>query len=96
MLQFAQFENRLKAIRNPLYVQVYETDDPLVKEFPRVGLVGLALEVQDDECLRVMADEFQNPRAGFMNHIYWEDLEEPGDRLNAQMKPRGRSLMRVQ
>jgi hypothetical protein len=22
-----------------------------------------------------MVQEFQNPRTGFMNHIYWKDLE---------------------
>jgi hypothetical protein len=30
---------------------------------------------EDDECLEVMAETFQNPRSGFMQHIYWEDLD---------------------
>ncbi|KAI1186813.1 hypothetical protein F5B17DRAFT_345416 [Nemania serpens] len=74
MMQFHQFEKELGRLRNPLYVQAYETD-PLWRSHKRVGLAYLALHVQDDECLKVMAREFQNPRAGFMNHIYWEDLE---------------------
>ena len=35
-----------------------------------------ALRGEDDECLRVIAEEFQNPRAGLMNHIFWEDLDD--------------------
>ncbi|KAJ2996581.1 hypothetical protein NUW58_g928 [Xylaria curta] len=74
MMLFHGFESELGKLRNPLYVKAYETD-PLWKKHKRVGLAYLALHVQDEECLRVMAREFQNPRAGFMNHIYWEDLE---------------------
>lgn len=29
-----------------------------------------------------MAEQFENPRAGFKNHIYWEDLEDMGERAN--------------
>jgi hypothetical protein len=36
----------------------------------------LALAEQDDECLRVMAEEFENPRTGWITHIYWEDLDD--------------------
>jgi hypothetical protein len=32
------------------------------------------LATEDKECLKVMAELFQNPRSGFMQHIYWEDL----------------------
>jgi len=74
MMQFHQFENELRKLRNPLYVQAYETD-PHWRHHKRVGLAYLALERQDEECLRVMAREFQNPRAGLMNHIYWHDLD---------------------
>ncbi|KAI0506199.1 hypothetical protein F5B22DRAFT_470697 [Xylaria bambusicola] len=74
MVLFMQFESELDKLRNPLYVQAYETDRQWQKH-KRVGLAYLALHLQDEECLRVMAHEFQNPRAGFMNHIYWEDLE---------------------
>lgn len=35
----------------------------------------LALQEQEDECCRVMAEVFQDPRAGWMDFIYWEDLE---------------------
>jgi len=35
-----------------------------------------ALQGEDDECLRIMAEEFQNPRAGLMNHIFWKDLDD--------------------
>ncbi|GAP86992.1 hypothetical protein SAMD00023353_2401490 [Rosellinia necatrix] len=74
MAIFHQFEIELAKRRNPLYVQAYETD-PVWKSHKRVGLAYLALHLQDEECLQVMAREFENPRAGFMNHIYWDDLE---------------------
>jgi hypothetical protein len=38
--------------------------------------MGQALRDQDDECLRIMAKAFQEPRAGLTNHIYWDDLDE--------------------
>ncbi|KAI0100618.1 hypothetical protein GGR51DRAFT_531879 [Nemania sp. FL0031] len=78
MMLFHQFERELGKLRNPLYVQAYETD-PLWQKQKRVGLAYLALHLQDEECLHVMAREFQNPRAGFMNHIYWDDLESTGE-----------------
>ncbi|KAK5633104.1 hypothetical protein RRF57_008818 [Xylaria bambusicola] len=86
MMLFMQFEGELGKLRNPLYVQAYETDRQWQKH-KRVGLAYLALHLQDEECLRVMAHEFQNPRAGFMNHIYWEDLESTircGQRLSSK------------
>jgi len=39
-----------------------------------------ALQGEDNECLRIMAEEFQKPRAGLMDHIYWKDLDQ-------EMKP---------
>jgi hypothetical protein len=30
---------------------------------------------EDEECMEVMAREFQNPRSGWITHIYWEDLD---------------------
>ncbi|KAI0396786.1 hypothetical protein F5Y17DRAFT_59142 [Xylariaceae sp. FL0594] len=74
MLQFEQFETELKKLRNRLYVRAYETD-PRWRNNKQVGLTYLALHEQDDECLRVMAREFENPRSGFMNFIYWDDLD---------------------
>ncbi|KAI1349493.1 hypothetical protein F5Y01DRAFT_185579 [Xylaria sp. FL0043] len=74
MILFHQFERALSELRNPLYVQAYETD-PLWRKQKRVGLAYLALHLQDKECLQVMAREFQNPRTGFTNHIYWDGLD---------------------
>ncbi|KAI2638278.1 hypothetical protein GGS21DRAFT_510517 [Xylaria nigripes] len=74
MMLFHQFEEELSKLRNPLYMKAYEIE-PSWQKYKRVGLIYLALHVQDEECLRVMAREFQNPRSGFMNHIYWDDLQ---------------------
>ncbi|KAI2470526.1 hypothetical protein F4781DRAFT_175854 [Annulohypoxylon bovei var. microspora] len=78
---FTIMEDKLKETRNPLYVQAYEEARGELRREKRLGLVMLALSEQDDECLKIMAEVFQNPRAGFMNHIYWEDLEQTSVRM---------------
>lgn len=73
--QFQQFEEELARLRNPVYVQAYHTD-PTWRQHKRAGLVHLALKTNNEECLRVMAEQFEIPvRASFMHHLYWEDLE---------------------
>ncbi|KAI5853289.1 hypothetical protein GGS23DRAFT_620885 [Durotheca rogersii] len=74
MILSQQFEKRLGKLRNALYVQAYETDPSWQKQ-KRVRLTYPALRLQDEECLRVLAREFHNPRTGFTSHIYWHDLE---------------------
>lgn len=71
---FQIMEEELEKVRNPLYVQVYEKD-PNWKASKRVGLVYLALKNDDKVVLRAMADAFEMFRLGFMNHIYWDDLD---------------------
>ncbi|KAI1434363.1 hypothetical protein GGR50DRAFT_687666 [Xylaria sp. CBS 124048] len=91
MMLFHQFEKELSKVRNPLYVMAYETE-PLWQKQKRVGLAFYALHLQDEQCLRIMAREFQNPRAGFMNHIYWDDLESTqiyGEKLRAHRENDG-------
>ncbi|KAK4238128.1 hypothetical protein C8A03DRAFT_15370 [Achaetomium macrosporum] len=78
MMLFGRFEDELKKRRNRLYIRAYETDSEWSLQKP-AGLTLMALAGQDEECLRVMTDIFQNPRAGFMNHIYWKDLETTAD-----------------
>jgi len=75
MLLFSRIENELKRLRNPLWVRAYE-EDPFLTREKRASLTMLALAMEDDECLRVMAEMFQNPRAGWMQHIYWEELDD--------------------
>ncbi|KAK1762813.1 hypothetical protein QBC33DRAFT_599685 [Phialemonium atrogriseum] len=81
MMLFMQIEEELAKRANPLWARAYELD-PLWSRDKRVVLAFLALSEQDDECLRTMAREFEKPRAGFMNHIYWEDLGDTADRMN--------------
>lgn len=71
---FDVMEKKLKEVKNKVYMRAFETDRAWERA-KRSGLVFLAMETQDDECLRIMAHEFQNPRAGFMNHIFWKDLD---------------------
>ncbi|KAI5919301.1 hypothetical protein F4810DRAFT_512283 [Camillea tinctor] len=82
MTLFMGFEEELKKLRNPLYVEAYETNNQMKGE-KRVGLTMLALLEQDEECLRVMAKIFQEDRIGFMHHIYWDDLTSASDKLSA-------------
>lgn len=79
MLVFHQIEDELKRLRNPCWVRAYE-QDPFMSREKRASLTGLVLAEQDDECMKVMAREFQNPRAGFMQHIYWDDLDDGLDK----------------
>lgn len=75
IMLFEKIEEELKKRRNPVYVKAFETESAW-KRLPRVGLVYMAMLDEDEECLRVMAREFQNPRAGFMNHVYWDVTTE--------------------
>jgi hypothetical protein len=82
MLLFTQIEDELKRVRNPLWVRAYEEDPRMMRE-KRVSLTALVMNDEDEECLEVMAREFQNPRTGFMQHMYWEDLENKGKVMSA-------------
>lgn len=79
MMAFMKMEDELAALRNPLYVRAYETDREW-RHQKRGGLTFLALNEQDDECLRVMARVFEDMRTGFMSHIYWDDLHTSDER----------------
>ncbi|KAK0657747.1 hypothetical protein B0T16DRAFT_317985 [Cercophora newfieldiana] len=75
LMIFMQIEDTLREKRNPLYLEAYEsprTFRSLIEK--RLALTTMALEGRNDECLREIARIFENPRAGFMNHIYWDDL----------------------
>lgn len=72
---FDRIEEELKKRRNSVYVKAFETESAC-KRLPRVGLVYMAMLDEDEECLRVMAREFQDQRAGFMNHVYWDVTTE--------------------
>lgn len=71
MMLFDNIEEELRKRRNAVYLKAFETETAW-RRLPRVGLVYMAMLEEDEECLRVMAKEFQNPRAGFMNHVYWD------------------------
>ena len=80
LMLFMQIEERLKKLRNPLWVQAYERPDSSLKWEKRVALVTMALNESrrhhgQEECLTVMAEEFERSRMGWMTHIYWDDLE---------------------
>ena len=52
----------------------YESD-PILRREKRASLTSLVLANLDYECCRVMAEVFENPRTGWMNHFYWEESE---------------------
>ncbi|KAK7417730.1 hypothetical protein QQX98_004386 [Neonectria punicea] len=82
LMLFMRIEERLKELKNPLYLTAY--DCPGQKS--RITLTDMALQLEDEECLRAMAEVFQNPRAGFMHHIYWEDLDDLSPKRPKQSK----------
>jgi hypothetical protein len=77
MIHWELFEAELKRRRNPLYVLAYEEDPKTMRE-KRRSLTSLIMSQMDEECLELMAEVFTTPRYGAINHIYWEDLELPG------------------
>lgn len=83
IMLFERIEVELKKRRNPVYVKAFETESAW-KRLPRVGLVYMAMSDEDEECLRVMAREFQSPRSGFMNHVYWDVTTELPQRSNTE------------
>jgi hypothetical protein len=82
---FMQIEENLRKVRNPIYVKVYEENPTLMRE-KRLSLAVGALQGDDEQCLRIMAEGFQNPRSGFMNFIYWEDLDTDIDKMRSAFR----------
>lgn len=76
LILFSEIERELKQLRNPLWVEAYETNPRLTKE-KRSSLTLLSMAEENVECMKVMAEMFEKYRAGFMQHIYWDDLESP-------------------
>ncbi|VUC36775.1 unnamed protein product [Clonostachys rosea] len=80
---FEMLEHMLKEARNPVYVSAYE--DPTFRGDRRNRLVMLALEGQNEECMKIIAELFEQGRDGFRNNMYWSKSEGLGDRT-ARMK----------
>lgn len=88
---FMRIEEELEKKRNPLWVRAYkEARGPLAKQ-KRLSLTLLAMIEQDEECLEVMANIFTNPRAGFLQFIYWDDIEFVAEKVGKDTRPRPRS-----
>ena len=83
-------EKQLQTLRNPIWVKAYETRQEWAKQ-KRVGLVYMAMESEDEECLRTMAEAFQNPRAGFLEHFYWGDIDPGQQMIRKKTKQRQKS-----
>ena len=81
MLLFHQIEDELKRLRNPSWVRAYEKEALMMRE-KRASLTALALTGEDEECIKVIAEAFQSPRTGFMEHIYWEDLKSAAETVS--------------
>lgn len=58
-----------------------------------VELVRIDMLEEDGESLQVMAREFENPRSGLLNHVYWDVTTDISD--HSDVGPRGTSLVRV-
>ncbi|KAF9776908.1 hypothetical protein IL306_004853, partial [Fusarium sp. DS 682] len=77
---FMLLEKRLKEARDRVYVTVYEKPGSW-QDDKRVCFAVLALEQENEECLKIVADTLNETRCGFVNFIYWEGLElEPQQR----------------
>ncbi|KAK6360048.1 hypothetical protein TWF696_001167 [Orbilia brochopaga] len=73
MLVFTQIEDKLAKCRNRSWCMAYELDKKMTQE-KRVSLTQLILEGQDEELLRVVSSGLEEARAGFIDNIYWNEL----------------------
>ncbi|KAK3950745.1 hypothetical protein QBC32DRAFT_345699 [Pseudoneurospora amorphoporcata] len=86
-MTFMRIEDELEKKRNPLWVRAYkEALGPAAKQ-KRMTVTLLAMVEQDRECLKVMADVFTSPRAGFLQFIYWDDIEFAAEKLAKDPRP---------
>ncbi|KAM0429801.1 hypothetical protein ACHAPT_006407 [Fusarium lateritium] len=74
IVAFSQIEDRLKEARNRSYIHAYERPESWQAD-KRITLTLLALAGDDKECLKIMGEVFEICRTGFMDYIYWDDLE---------------------
>ncbi|KAM0341524.1 hypothetical protein ACHAPU_009972 [Fusarium lateritium] len=87
LITFIKLEERLKEARNIVYLEAYENPGPWQKE-KRVTLTLLALAEENEECLKIVAQTLNDARSGFMDFIYWEDLDtEPRERGSRDEDP---------
>ncbi|KAI1409507.1 hypothetical protein F5Y13DRAFT_203428 [Hypoxylon sp. FL1857] len=70
---FERVEVQLEKKKDPLYLKAYGAKG-VASTDKRSALTALALYEQDDECLKVMAEAFQNPRPSFLEFIYWDEM----------------------
>lgn len=62
----------LQRAGNPLYRRAFEANSERTTRATAVDkLVYLLIQTEDDECLRIMAEVFEGPRAEFWDHTYW-------------------------
>lgn len=74
MVLFLFIEDELNKLGNASYLRAYDDIGQSTTE-RRLSLTTLALNGQDEECLRAMAAVFQNHGSNFTNHIYWDQLD---------------------
>ena len=87
LLVFGRIEDRLRELRNPLYVQMYEQAPPGMRRTRRAALVIAAMAEEDPDTLRICAEVLQDPRMGVIPFIYWEDLHERETGFKGQADP---------
>lgn len=75
MTIFMTFEDELKKLNNPTYNEIY-LENSGRNPMKRVFLVVAALSETDEECMRTMARVMEEQRMGWMQHMYWEDLDD--------------------
>ncbi|KAJ6784219.1 hypothetical protein PWT90_01797 [Aphanocladium album] len=74
MTLFIQIEMALEEVKNPLYERAYREGTTWANK-KRTGFTYLALEGTDEECLRIIAREFESPPASFLQHCFWDSLD---------------------
>ena len=76
MILFMKFEDRFREIRHPLWVKAYEHPPPMLRRQKRLGLVVAAMSSEDEQAMKIFAEEFESMRLGAYSCIFWKDLRE--------------------
>ncbi|CAG8938089.1 unnamed protein product [Penicillium salamii] len=85
---FMEIEDKLKDCGNPSWAMAYEGNSILTKQ-KRLSLTVLALKEEDPECLKIMAEVFEQKRCGFIDNIYWDDLTGSEDMISPEQDDEG-------
>ena len=85
------YKKRIKEGRDLLSEKSWAFEQDRRYSCKRVALICIAMREQNEECLKLMAGQFEQIRSEFANFIYWEprDIREVTMRMSDANMGRG-------